>query len=78
MTAFLGTRPNKGGLSAEEKNALSERLLDHVSSLEAFLPKLKPSKVSVPDYESAGAEGGRAEKRGSVAPIGCCLSSVAP
>ena len=63
MTAFLGTRPNEGGWSAEEKNALSERLLEHVSSLKAFLPKLKPSKVSVPDYKSAGAEGGRTDSK---------------
>lgn len=44
MTAFLRTRPTEGGLSAEEKDTLAERLLEHVSSLDAFLPKLKPSK----------------------------------
>ena len=38
-------------------------LLEHVSSLEAFLPKLKPSKVSVPDYKSARVEGGRTDSK---------------
>jgi hypothetical protein len=37
MTAFMRTRPNEGGLSGEEKDTLTDRLLRHVSSLEARL-----------------------------------------
>ena len=73
MTAFMRTRPNEGGLSGKEKDTLTDRLLEHVSSLEAFLPKLKPSKVSVPDYESAGTEGGgQTARMDSLSLVSCC------
>jgi hypothetical protein len=32
------------GLSAEEKHALTKRLLDHVTALEEWWPKLKPNR----------------------------------
>jgi hypothetical protein len=44
---------DESGLSADEKNGLSERLQEHVSMLETFLPRLKPSNVPSPDDASA-------------------------
>jgi hypothetical protein len=37
---------NESGLSADERNALAQQLLDHVVSLEATLPKLRPTHTA--------------------------------
>jgi hypothetical protein len=36
---------NESGLSADERSALTQRLLEHVIALEACLPKLRPSNA---------------------------------
>jgi hypothetical protein len=38
------TESTESGLSADEKDALIERLLKYVSALEEWWPKLKPSR----------------------------------
>jgi hypothetical protein len=36
---------DESGLSADERTALTQRLIEHVVSLEACLPKLRPANV---------------------------------
>jgi hypothetical protein len=37
---------DESGLSADERNALAQQLLEHVMSLEACLPKLRPTNTA--------------------------------
>jgi hypothetical protein len=37
---------DESGLSVDERNALAQQLLDHVVSLEACLPKLRPTNAA--------------------------------
>jgi hypothetical protein len=37
---------DESGLSADERNALAHQLLEHVVSLEACLPKLRPTNTA--------------------------------
>ena len=45
---------NESGLSAEEKTTLTEKLIEHVTALEACLPKLRPSNAAKLDGVSNG------------------------
>jgi hypothetical protein len=40
------SEPDESGLSVDERNALTQQLLEHVVSLEACLPKLRPTNAA--------------------------------
>jgi 2-phosphoglycerate kinase len=46
MVRRVVTEANESGLSVDERSALTQQLVEHVVSLEACLPKLRPTNTA--------------------------------